>query len=209
MARYLKQDAWKNFAPNLGGQEWGIYSTVLDADVTFEDLFVPGFWKHHASGPRALVEGDIVRMRACDRTFDVDVTVEKVIPGGIVVSLRGGRVPRQYKGFHQDEIREIFAKDESEFELVKMDQEGKPVPRIEWMERLAVYRVVGNDNDVIEAEIKAKSKADDRLDKYLRELRLRMPDTDEQARHREEQLARAEARKPAHQRQKKNEQAAA
>jgi hypothetical protein len=127
----LKQDAWKNFAPNLGGQEWGIYSTVLDADVTFEDLFVPGFWKHHASGPRALVEGDIVRMRASDRTFDVDVTIEKVIPGGIVVSLRGGRMPRQYKGFHQDEIREIFAKDESEFDLVKMDQEGKPVPRIE------------------------------------------------------------------------------
>jgi hypothetical protein len=208
MARYLKQDAWKNFSPNFGGQEWGIYSTVLDSGVAFEDLFVPSFWKHHASGTRALVEGDIVRVRAPDGAFDVFVTVEKLVPGGITVSLMSGRVPREYKGFHQDEIREIFAKDESEFDVVKMDHEGKPVVRVEWMERLQTYRVVGNDNDVIEADIKAKSKADDRLDKYLRDLRLRMPSTAEQATHREEQLAKAEARKPASQRKPLKSEAA-
>lgn len=197
MAKHLKQDAWKNFSPNFGGQEWQLYSTVLDADIAFEDLFVPGFWKHFASGTKALIEGDIVRLRAADRSFDVDMSVEKVMPGGLEMRLRGGRVPREFKNLHYDEITEVFAKDESEFELVKMDHEGKPLPRVEWMEKLGIYRVIGNDNDVIEREVKAKSKADDRLDKYLRDLRLRMPTAEESAKHKEAEAVRAEARKPA------------
>lgn len=208
MAKYLKADAWKNFSPNLGGQEWGMYSTVLDANASFDDLFVPAFWKHHASGTHALIEGDLVRVRASDRSFDVDMAVERVVPGGLEVSLRGGRVPIEFKGMHSDEIREIFAKDESEFDVTGMDHDGKPVPRVEWMERLQVYRVIGNDNDVIETDIKAKRKADDRLDKYLRELRLRLPTQDEMAKHKEEQAAKADARRATSAR-KKIEQAAA
>jgi hypothetical protein len=61
---------------------------------------------------------------------------------------------------------------------------------------------------VIDSEIKAKSKADDRLDKYLRELRLRMPTQDEMAKHKEEQAAKADARRATSSR-KKIEQAAA
>lgn len=196
MGKHLKLDAWKNFSPNFAGHEWSCYYTVLDADVSFEDLFVPSFWKHHASGTRALIEGDLIRVVAADRSFDVDMTVDRVIPGGIEVSLRGGRVPKEFKGFHYDEIREIFKKDESQFDLVKMDHEGKALPRVEWMERLQIYRVVGNDNDVIETDIKAKSKADARLEKYLRELRLRMPTEDERLRHKEAEAAKAETRKP-------------
>ena len=164
MANHLKQDAWRNFSPNLSGQEWGWYSTVLGDGASFEDLFVPGFWKHHASGPKALIEGDIIRVRAADRTFDVDLTVETLVPGGINVSLRGGRVPVEFKGFHYDEIRDIFKKDESEFELVKLAN-GRAVPRVEYMDRLDNYRVIGNDNDVIEDGIKAKGKADARLER--------------------------------------------
>jgi hypothetical protein len=142
-----------------------------------------------------LIEGDIVRVIAADRSFDVDVTVDKIVHGGIEISLRGGRVPVEFKGFHSDEIREVFKRDESQFEVVRMAN-GKPLPRVEYMDRLDSYRVVGNDNDVIEDAIKAKGKAEARLERYLREARLRLPTEAEAAKHREDEAKLAEARKP-------------
>ena len=199
MANHLRLSAFANSAPNIDGLEWQVYSTRLEETDSFEDLFNPTFWKHHANGTHALREMDQVRLIAADKSFDVRITIDELVPGGAKISILYGKLPLKYHGMHSDEIRNILTKDESEFEVVRLTQDGKSVPRVE---QLATgWRVIGNENDVIEHSIKSKTAADNRLDRYLRELSLRMPTPAEAHAHaeliraRELEQARATAKK--------------
>lgn len=195
MARHLRHNAFANSTANISGLEWQIYSTTLDEGDSFEDLFQPGFWRHHASG--RLHQGDEIRVRAADSSFDVYVTVRDIVPGGAQMDFSHGRLPAKYHGMHSDEIRDLLMKDETQFEVVKMDREGKPIPRIEQLP--TGWRVVGNDNEVVEHSIRSKAAADNRFDKYLRDLALRMPTPAEMAAHKAEHEARdAEQSKATH-----------
>lgn len=182
MAKHLKLNAWENSSPNMGGQQWQIYHTVLDETDFFEDLWAPSYWKHFATGTKQLNEGDIVRIKGSDNSFDIMVSIEERVPGGLNVEYYAGRLPVEYKGLHASEIREVFAKDETQFDVVKMDAAGKPVPRLEHLPATQ-WRVLGNDNEVVAQDIKSKREADNRFEKYLRDMRLRMPTPIEAAVH--------------------------
>ena len=199
MANHLRLSAFANSAANLSGLEWQVFSTQLEEHESFEDLFNPTFWKHHASGTHALRELDKVRILAADKSFDVEVTIDELVPGGAKIRLLNGMLPLKYHGMHSSEIRDILTKNEAEFEVVKLNQDGKSIPRVEQLP--TGWRVIGNENEVIEHSIKAKSAADSRLDRYLRELSLRMPTPAEAHAHaegiraRELEQARATAKK--------------
>ena len=199
MANHLRLSAFANSAANISGLEWQVYSTRLEEHESFEDLFNPTFWKHHASGTHALREMDVVRLVSADRSFDVWLTIDELVPGGAKISILFGKLPLKYHGMHSDEIRGALTKNEADFEVVKLTREGKSVPRVEQLP--TGWRVIGNENDVIEQGIKSKTAADNRLDRYLRELSLRMPTPAEAHAHsqailaRETEQAQATARK--------------
>jgi hypothetical protein len=179
MTKHLRHNAFQNNAANRDGLETQEYLTVLGETETFEDLFDPSFWRHHATG--RLKDLDVLRVRAADGSFDVFVTVERIIPGGAEIHVLSGRLPAKYHGMHSFEIRELLTKDEADFEIVKMNQDGRAVPRVE---QLATgWRVVGNDNEVVDKDMKSKTLADNRLERYLRDLMLRMPTPAEAAAH--------------------------
>ena len=180
MAKHLRHNAFQNNAANRDGLETQEYLTTLGETETFEDLFDPSFWRHHATG--RLKDLDVIRVRAADASFDVFVTVERVIPGGAEIQFLHGRLPLKYHGLHAHEIREALSKDEADFECVKLNQDGRAVPRVEQLP--TGWRVVGNDNEIVEKDLKSKTLADNRLDRYLRELNLRMPTPAEMANHR-------------------------
>ena len=188
MANHLRLSAFANSAPNIDGLEWQVYSTRLDETDSFEDLFNPTYWKHHAGGTHSLRELDKVRLIAADKSFDVEITIDEIVPGGAKIRLLGGMLPLKYHGMHSDEIRNILTKNEAEFEVVKLTSDGKAIPRVE---QLATgWRVIGNENEVVEHSIKSKSVADNRLDRYLREISLRMPTPAEAHAHAEDIRAR-------------------
>ena len=183
MAKHLRHSAFQNSAANISGLEWQVYSTVLEETDSFDDVFQPSFWRHHSAGTHTLNENDLVRVIAHDGSFDFLVTVREVIPGGLVVSFYTGRVPHAYHGMHADDIRDVFLKNEAEFDLVKLDNAGRPIPRVE---QLATgWRVVGNDSEVVEHSIRSKSQAEHKFDRYLRDLKLRLPTPAESAQHKQ------------------------
>lgn len=199
MAKHLRHSAFANTAANISGLEWQVYSTQLEETEAFEDLFNPSFWRHHASGIHTLRERDFVRVLAADESWDVIVTIDKLVPGGATIKLYAGIPPLKYHGMHFSEIRELLTKSEDDFECVRLDRIGKPIPRVEQL--ASGWRVVGNDNEVVEQGIRSKTHADNQLDRYLRQLGLRMPTPAEAAQHksdieaREAEQAKAIARK--------------
>ena len=180
MAKHLRHNAFANSAANISGLEWQVYSTTLAETESFEDLFAPSFWRHHAVG--RLQEKDKLRVFAHDGSWDVELTVDKIIAGGALIRLYGGIVPAKFHGLHSDEIREMLTKDEASFDVCKLDHNGRPLPRVEQLEATG-WRVVGNDNEVVEQGLRSKTLADNRLDKYLRDLGLRFPTPAESSEH--------------------------
>ena len=179
MVKHLRHNAFENNAANRDGLQTQEYLTILGETETFEDLFDPGFWRHHTTG--RLKDLDVLRVRAADGSFDVFITVEQVIPGGAEIHYLYGRPPIKYHGLHAHEIREALTKNEADFEVVRMNQDGKPVPRVEQLP--TGWRVIGNENEIVDKELKSKTQADNRLERYLRELNLRFPSPAESAAH--------------------------
>ena len=180
MAKHHRHDAFENNAPNRDGLQTQEYLTTLAETDTFEDMFNPTFWLHHTRGRfRPL---DVLRVRGSDGSFDVFITIENIIPGGgAEIEYLYGRLPIKYHGLHASEIKSLLVKDEADFEVVRLNQDGKPVPRVE---QLATgWRVIGNDNEVVDKELRSKTIADNRLERYLREVHLRFPSPAEMAAH--------------------------
>jgi hypothetical protein len=182
MTKQLRMNAFQNSAPNIGGQEWQIYSTVLEETDSFEDIFIPSWWKHYTTGQTALRELSMVRLVAEDHSFDVFVTIRKIQPGGAVVEYLFGKLPPQHQGATSEDLSAKFVKNPEDFAVVNLDRMGKPHTRVEYLPATH-WRVIGNDNEVVEKDIKSKAAADSRLEKYLYDMSLRLPSPAEQAAH--------------------------
>lgn len=50
--------------------------------VSWANLFEPSFWRDHA---KTLHEGDVIRVRASDGSFDCEITVAHKFEGGILM----------------------------------------------------------------------------------------------------------------------------
>src|SRR5262249_35059581 len=130
------------------------------------------------------------------------VSVGSVVPGGIDIHFRGGRLPADHHGLHDTELKELFTRNEVDFDIVNLNHDGKAIPRIEFLPATD-WRVIGNDNEIVAKGIKSKREADNRLEKHLYDLKLRLPMPAESGEHVAklraiaEEQARANARKTA------------
>lgn len=157
------------------------YCVKLRRADTYGDLFIPTFWSQHRNSLREL---DIVRVVAHDMSFDIDLTVVSVTPGGVVMQPRplfGGKA-----GAEAIEAA-VAAADTASLSKVPFDDAGNPVSRIEHLPATG-WRVVGLNGEV-SRDHKDEASAQKALDFYLKANRLVMPTAEEIA----EAKAKAEA----------------
>jgi hypothetical protein len=190
LSKALRSGAFTNSCPNVSGLSSNYWETHLEDTDDFADIWSVAWWKHHCSAGAngCVLEGDLVRLIATDKSFDIVVSVERVLPGGAEVHLYHGRLPEDIAGLDAYEIRRRYTKNEADFSLVKMDHEGKPFVRVEYLPA-SKWRVVGDDRQVVAESIISKSEADKRLSKYLFDMNLRMPAPGEMAKHVQDILA--------------------
>ena len=202
MSKALRQNACPNSSPNFSGLSSNHWEIHLDDTDDFCDIWIPSWFRHHCSegANGRFLENDIVRLIAADRSFDIYVSIEKILPGGIEVFFLYGRLPEEIAGLDAYEIRRRYVKNETEFALVKMDAEGKAFVRVEHLPA-SKWRIVGDDRQVVAEGIVSKSEADKRLSKYLFDMNLRLPTPSESAayvtelKNREVEQAQINARK--------------
>ncbi len=133
-------------------KSWG--PEILPEGVEYVHLFMPEFWKHHASKLRPF---ELVRVRAADGSFDVQLVVVAASSGGVVVEL-WPKMPSLAESEAADaeraaplEIREIG---------------GQPVPRVEHG-KTTKWRVIGIDGNEVSRGHESKAAASVALDKYV------------------------------------------
>lgn len=157
------------------------YFEVLPPGIHFEDLFQPQFWFHHQERFRKF---DEVRVRSSDGSFDVRLTVAKVVPGGVRMEYLGGRAPAGLESFK--EIEDAAKSLSQDLRLAPMDKQGAPIPRTEYLDATK-WRVIGVDNNEVRRGFESKAEAQAYLASYLDDLNMRLPSDEEGEQHRNAQ----------------------
>jgi len=143
------------------------YHIIVPPAVSFEDLFKPITWAHHAG---RLKQYDIVRVCANDGAYDVDLTVLSVENGGVQMGVRphmGGLIAEK-----AIEVAATRAK-EATVTKVPIEADGLPKVRVQFLPAtkwrvLGMTGVVSQDHPSEKAAIKA-------MNEYLRSNGLEMP----------------------------------
>lgn len=144
-----------------------IWFVQLGPGYTFEDLFSPGFWSHH----RRLAKGDLVRVRAHDGSFDLNVAVLATPQGGAVVDVW----PRYPGGTDLSAARDATAMAaESRPKVVPIMSNGKVAVRVEYREATK-WRVIALDGSELSHGHETEAAAEEARDKYLKELGMELP----------------------------------
>lgn len=146
------------------------YHTRLEPNVPFKAIFDPIFWVH---ARERLKKGDIIRVQAYDDSFDVWVTVGRVLDGGIEMSL----MPRMPVADPQGAAEGVHIGELTE-RCVPLDAEGNPVPRVQFTP-VTKWRVIGLDNKEVVRDLETEAEAVERLGQYLADLHLRYPTIEE------------------------------
>ena len=164
----------------------------LPADVTFDDLFRPDFWMHHqGTHSTALRVGDVVRVRAADGSFDVDLNVLSTPVGGIIMELRH-KYPTGTGT--QAGIDAVVAAEQARPRVVPFLPNGKPAVRVEPVgKRWRVFALNQAELGVHDTEGEALKA----MDKYLADLRYELPSPAEIAKKAQEAEEAAEKRRAA------------
>jgi hypothetical protein len=153
-------------------QRYATYFEVVPEDVGYEDIFHPGFWRHH--GPR-LRKFDVVRLAHAADKFDIYVTVVRIIATGVVVDFHGGRPPAGVDPF---KVAAEQLADAMKVKTAPIGLDGKPVVRVNHTPK-TMWRVLGLNSDEVERNIPTRELAEARMGIYLNEIRMRNPTDDE------------------------------
>lgn len=135
----------------------------LHADTKIEDLFRPQFWANHA---KRLMVGDIVRVRAADGSWDVQLTVVAKQPGGVVMDL-WPKYPDMSALLNAAGLSK--AADDVKPVLRPQKVRGKDVPRVEHTPATK-WRLIGLDGNEVSRDHDSKEHAELAMAKYLAAL---------------------------------------
>ena len=202
MSKYLDV---KNFA-QLQDYAHSRFFVKLKLGDTYADLFVPTFWAYHRA---KLSDGldrsidkdgrddhrrgpDMIRVRAHDGSFDVQLTVVAIKADGVVMQ----RWPIEPSAEDLAKAKEIGGVDR----YVPYGNDGKPVVRTQFTEATK-WRVIGLQGEV-SANHKDEPTATKAMAQYLKDIRYAMPAEEDQ----KKELAAHEARvaaEEAHQRMRR------
>jgi hypothetical protein len=143
------------------------YFTRLQPDTPFECLFDPVFWAHSRE---RLEVNDIIRAQAYDGSFDVFITVAKKFDGGVQMRYLYGDLgpnvnPAELTGLVEERC-------------VPLDAEGNPVVRVDFVPATK-WRVIGLDNKEVIRNLESEAEAIVYRDKYLAEMHMRLPTSEE------------------------------
>lgn len=148
------------------------YHTRLEPHVPFQAIFDPVFWVH---ARERLKKDDMIRVQAYDDSFDVWITVSKVLDGGIQMRYMygdSGAVTDPQGAADEVRIGELTER------CVPLDAEGNPVPRVQFTP-VTKWRVIGLDNKEVVRDLETEAEAVERLGQYLVDLHLRYPTIEE------------------------------
>jgi hypothetical protein len=146
------------------------YFVQLRPGETYADLFVPTFWNYHRG---KLADNDLVRVRAHDGSFDVNVTVVAVNVGGVVMQ----RWPIEPPADDMTKAKEVGNAER----YVPYGNDGKPVVRVDFLPATQ-WRVIGLHGEVSQGH-KDEATANKAMAQYLKEIRHAMPDAEDQAKY--------------------------
>ena len=145
------------------------YFIELDPGDEYRHLFMPDFWGMHRS---KFQKNDWIRVRAHDGRFDVLLTVDDVVVGGIVMK----RWPIEPSAEEVAAAKEV-GKDTREVEFANA---GKPRARVDHT-AVTAWRVIGIDGSEISQGHKDEPSAQKALDAYLKAIHYVMPSEADQA----------------------------
>lgn len=152
-------------------QQFPRYFEILPEDVDYSDVFHPSYWRHH----KTVAMYSLIRLRSASGAFDIDVTVARILPSGVLVEFRGGRPPA---GVNPYQAEAEALKEALKQRPAPIDAEGKPVIRIDHTPKTK-WRIIGLDHAEIKRGIENKSDAEAERQIYLAQLNMRDPTPDE------------------------------
>lgn len=156
---------------DIAAQRYTEYFELVDDGVEYADLFHPAFYEHH----KKLRPHDIIRLVHPAGDFDVFVTVQGVIAGGIVVNFLGGRPP---KGIDPYAVAEEERAAALRVTVVPIMADGRPAVYIQHLAKTK-WRVIGLNNTEVKRDIATKEEAEVEMAIYLNAIRMRLPTAEE------------------------------
>lgn len=130
------------------------YFVAFPEDHAFADLFSPTYWGNH----RNLKANDLVRVRAVDGAFDVQLNVVATAQGGVVMELW----PKMPAAADLMEPAPVIAKREIN---------GRPVPRVDHT-KATKWRVIGLDGNEHSRGYDTKAAAESAMTAYMKSIGL-------------------------------------
>jgi hypothetical protein len=167
--KYLRAAGLTN--ADISVQKYTSYIEEVGADVAYEDVFHPSFWRHH----KKLRRHDVIRLVHPRGDFDIYVTVRAVVGGGVVVDYHGGRPPEGVDSYAvaRDELSAAM-----KIRPVPIAADGKPAVFIEHLPKTK-WRVIGLNRTEIKRDIATQEEAQIEMSLYLNEIRMRLPTPEE------------------------------
>lgn len=153
------------------------YFIELDRGDEYKDLFMSKFWGLHGN---KFQKSDWIRVRAHDGRFDVLMTVDEVLPDGLVMK----RWPIEPSAEEVAAAKEVG----KDTRYVDYANDGKPVVRVDHT-AVTGWRVIGVNGEVSQGH-KSEAAATEAMHKYLKGIQCIMPSEEEQATHLKAHLAR-------------------
>jgi len=170
---------------DMADMQFPHYFEILPEDVDYSDIFHPAFWRHHKN----VKMHSLIRLRSASGAFDIDVTVVRILPSGVLVEFRGGRPPA---GVNPYQAESEALKEALRQKPAPIDAEGKLVIRVDHTPKTK-WRIIGLDHIEIKRGFENKSDAEAERQIYLAQLNMRDPTPDEIA---AEMKRRAGAKEP-------------
>lgn len=156
------------------------YFEVLPGGIRFEDIFYPQFWRHH----KRIRPMSIIRLRAEDGSFDVDVVVRTQSPSGLVVEFRSGRVPA---GIDANMTANAALLDATKVRMAPIAEDGKPRVRVQFLPKTK-WRLIGVDGSEISRDHATELEAQTAMANYLAAMLMRNPTEEELHAHAQAKL---------------------
>ena len=149
----------KNFLTRTDEYDTRRFFVQLDAEVDYATVINdPMFWRHHA---QKMHMGELIRVRAVDGTWDVQLVVDAVLQGGLKVS-EWPKWPPQ-----------VEAREEAPAPATIVDppkaKDADPLPRVEFTKATG-WRVVGYDSNEVSRDHKTKADAEKAMKNYTAAL---------------------------------------
>lgn len=156
---------------DIAVQRYTQYFEEVGADVTYEDIFHPSFWRHH----KKLRRFDVIRLAHPRGDFDIFVTVRAVVAGGVTVDFHGGRPP---KGIDPYTVAEEELAAAMKIRTVPIGNDGRPSVFIQHLPKTK-WRVIGLNSTEVKRDIATKEEAEVEMAIYLSDIRMRLPTEEE------------------------------